>query len=84
MSSTLTVNKRQNVSGLLGFVEELHDRTWSLDVADNASACVVHEFDSDLRNTSSRTYVKEDDTVSLRNSTAIELRATYPCDRVLL
>lgn len=31
-------------------------RTWALDVADDASGGIVHELDSDLSNTSTRTY----------------------------
>ena len=34
----------------------LNPHTWPLDVPDNASACVVHEFDSDLCDTSSRAW----------------------------
>jgi hypothetical protein len=32
-------------------------RTWALDVADDASGCVVHEFDTDLSHTTTRAYV---------------------------
>lgn len=32
-------------------------RTWAFDVADDASGGIVHKLDSDLSNTSSRTYI---------------------------
>ena len=35
-------------------------RTWALDVADDASGGIVHELNSDLRNTSTRTSPSED------------------------
>jgi len=35
-------------------------RTWSFDISDDASTRVVHEFDSDLCDTTSRTSSAED------------------------
>ena len=50
MSSTLTVMYCQHCV----LKKDLLTRTWSLHVPDDASACVVHEFNSDLGNTTSR------------------------------
>jgi hypothetical protein len=57
MSSTLTVGKGSVISRKFISVGVSFIRTGSFDVSNNASACVIHEFDSDLRDASSRTYM---------------------------
>jgi len=66
MSSSRTVNfmlapahstiSLFNIFSAAGFESIRLHRTWALDVADNASGCVVHELNSDLSHTTTGTY----------------------------
>jgi hypothetical protein len=38
------------------FLSNMNMLTWSLDVADDASGLVIHEFNTDLRDTTARAY----------------------------